>query len=241
MWINSAILGLCAILFAFIIGTSYTQKFRSQNRIVVTGLGEQEFVSDLIVWQGTVVEQSESTGSGYERLAVNKKKVQDYILGKGIADTDVVFMFVNVNKQTDPIYSSDGRYVGSKFIGYELRQDFRVESTNVEAVETISREISSLIAQGVQIESWQPEYYYTKLSDVKLELIEKATEDARIRAEKIADKAGARLKSLASGRMGVFQITGANSNEALSAGGTYNSSSKNKKASITMRLEYQVK
>ncbi len=240
-WIVAAIIGLSIVIFAAILGSSYKYKYRVQDKITVTGLGEQEFVSDLIVWQGWIVEQSSSIEAGYARLNANKEKVQKYIHDKGIADSDVVFMFVNVNKQSEPIYSGDGRYVGSRFTGYELRQEFRVESTNVEAVENVSREISSLIAQGVQMESWQPEYYYTKLSDLKLELIEKATEDARTRAQKIADKSGAALGSLAMGRMGVFQITGANSNEALSAGGNYNSSSKNKKASITMRLEYHIK
>lgn len=240
-WIVAAIVGLSVVVFALIIGNSYKYKYRVQDKIAVTGLGEQEFVSDLIVWGGWIVEQNTSIEAGYAKLNANKEKVQKYIHDKGIADSDVVFMFVNVEKQNEPIYSSEGRYMGNRFTGYELRQEFRVESTNVETVENISREISSLIAQGVQMDSRQPEYYYTKLSDLKLELIEKATEDAHTRAQKIADKSGSSLGSLATGRMGVFQITGANSNEALSAGGNYNSSSKNKKASITMRLEYHIK
>lgn len=81
-------------------------------------------------------------------------------------------------------------------------------------METISREISSLIAQGVSIEAYAPDYYYTKLDDVKMGLIEKASADARLRAEKIAVNAGAKIGSVSSARMGVFQITGANSNES---------------------------
>ncbi len=45
--------------------------------------------------------------------------------------------------------------------GYRLRQRFTVESSDVEKVETVSREISSLIAQGVSIEAYAPDYYYT--------------------------------------------------------------------------------
>ena len=101
--------------------------------------------------------------------------------------------------------------------------------------------ISSLIAQGVSIEAMQPDYYYTKLDDVKLSLIEKASADARVRAEKIAVNAGAKLGGVASARMGVFQITGANTNEEFSAGGSFNTSSRQKKARITMRVEYRIK
>ena len=111
----------------------------------------------------------------------------------------------------------------------------------MEKVETVSREISSLIAQGVSIEAYAPDYYYTKLDDVKMGLIEKASADARMRAEKIAVNAGTKIGSVASARMGVFQITGANSNEEFSAGGSFNTANRNKKARITMRIEYRIR
>ena len=107
-------------------------------------------------------------------------------------------------------------------------------------IEQVSREITELLNKGVQFNSSPPRYYYTKLADLKIEMISKATEDARIRAEKIAENAGGTLGDLLSARMGVFQITGQNSGEDYSWGGAYNTSSKNKTASITMRLEYKV-
>jgi len=148
---------------------------------------------------------------------------------------------VNVTKQYEPVYSANGSWAGQRFTGYRLSQGFTVESKSVDAVENVSREISSLIAQGVSIEAMQPDYYYTKLDDVKLSLIEKASADARVRAEKIAVNAGAKLGGVASARMGVFQITGANTNEEFSAGGSFNTSSRQKKARITMRVEYRIK
>ena len=239
IWVP-AILGICAIAAAAVLGRSYTYKYRSQDRIAVTGLGEKEFVSDLIVWKGAVVEQAATVGSGYAALEENKRKVQAYLHEKGVADSTVLFMFVNVERLSESVYDN-GHYVGERFTGYQLRQEFKIESTDVEAVENVSREISSLIARGVMVESEQPDYFYTRLSDLKQELIEQASADARTRAENIARNAGARLGRLSGARMGVFQITGANSNEALSAGGVYNSASKHKKASITVRLEYLVK
>ncbi|MBQ5718309.1 MAG: SIMPL domain-containing protein, partial [Alistipes sp.] len=153
----------------------------------------------------------------------------------------VVFGFVNAEKQYQPLYNENGNWMGQRFTGYELRQRFEVESNDVALIEQVYREISSLIADGVAIEAYAPDYYYTKLDDVKMGLIETASADARQRAEKIASNAGARLKSVASARMGVFQITGANTNESFSAGGSFNTSSRQKKARITMRIEYRIK
>ena len=235
------VIALAIIICAIVLGRAYTYKYRSQDTIVVTGLGETEFVSDLIVWAGSLTAESQSAAAGYAQLEANKQKVQKYLTEKGIPADAVVFGFVDVDKQYESVYSANGNWAGQRFTGYMLRQRFTVESTDVEKVEVVSREISSLIAQGVSIEAYAPDYYYTMLDDVKMGLIETASADARTRAEKIASNAGTKIGRVASARMGVFQITGANSNEEFSAGGSFNTSSRTKKARITMRIEYRVK
>lgn len=238
---NTIAIALSIVLAALLLGRAYTYKYRAQETVVVTGLAEREFTSDLIVWRGWITAEAQEAAEGYKQIEQSKEKVLRFITSHGIEADCVVFMFVNVNKEYEGIYSSNGNYMGQRFKGYSLRQSFTVESTNVDAVEAISREISSLIAQGVSLESWQPEYYYTRLDDVKHDLIERATADARGRAEKIAAASGARLGKVSEARMGVFQITGANTNDEFTAGGSFNTSSRHKKARITMKLEYRVK
>ena len=81
-----------------------------------------------------------------------------------------------------------------------------------------------------------------ELADLKIEMLANATKDARNRAETIAKNAGASLGGLKTANMGVFQITAPNSsNEDYSWGGTFNTSSKQKRASINMRLTYYVR
>ena len=234
------ILGVTAIVCVVLLGRYYTYKYRAQETVTVTGLGETEFTSDLIVWSGVLTAEAENVARGYAEIEAGKAKVQKFLAERGLPAEAVVFEFVNVEKQYTAIYNANGNWAGQRFTGYLLRQRFTVESNEVEKVEAISREISSLMAQGVGIEVMAPDYYYTKLDDVKMGLIETASADARTRAEKIARNAGAKLGRVASARMGVFQITGANTNEEFSAGGSFNTSSRQKKARITMRLEYRV-
>lgn len=233
-------IAIAILIGCFVLGGAYKYKYREQQTITVTSLGEQEFTSDMIVWRGWIVVDDQSIANGYAKLEEDKAKVLKFIELNGIKSDEVVFQFVDNFKNTEPLYQN-GNYVGQRFTGYTLRQPFSVESTDVEAVENISREISALLAQGIQIESTQPDYYYSGLDGLKLELIGRATADAKARAEEIASESGARLRKLKNGRMGVFQITGANTNEEFSAGGSFNTSSKNKKARITIRLEYIVR
>lgn len=231
---------LGVILTALIAANAIKHRNEAQDAITVTGLGEKEFVSDLIVWEGNLIQESPSLQEAYRLIEQDKNQVREYMRSKNIPDSSVVFMFINIFKMEDPQYD-DGRYVGTRFSGYRLSQTFKIESHDVEKVENVSREISELISKGIQIESNAPQYYYTKLSDLKLELIASATEDGRRRAQKVAGESKSKLGKLRSGRMGVFQITGANENEAYSWGGSFNTSSKRKKASITVKLEYHIK
>ena len=70
-------------------------------------------------------------------------------------------------------------------------------------------------------------------------MISKATEDARLRAEKIAEFSGGKLGKIVSAKMGVFQITGQNSNEDYS-GEEHLIPVQKKTASITMKLVYDI-
>ena len=64
---------------------------------------------------------------------------------------------------------------------------------------------------------------------------------AEKRAEQIVENAGGKIKDLQSASLGVFQITAQNANENYSAGGAFNTWSKDKTVSVTVRLKYQVK
>ena len=66
--------------------------------------------------------------------------------------------------------------------------------------------------------SWQPEYIYTKLADLKIQMLADASRDARVRAEQIAGNTGASIARLQTARMGVMQVNAANESEVSGTG-----------------------
>ncbi len=240
-YFSAIIFGIAIVLSSIFLGKAYTDRKKIDGKIKVTGLGKTDFTSDLIVWEGSFNAQNYDLKQAYLTLKKNRAIVNSYLEKKGINPKNIIYSAVEINKRTKPLYSSSGQYMGDEFVGYELSQSVQLQSKNVNKVEKISREITELLNQGVQFYSEPPRYYYTKLADLKIEMISRATKDARTRAEKIAEYSGGKLGKLISAKMGIFQITGQNSTENYSWGGTYNTSSKNKTASITMKLEYKVK
>jgi hypothetical protein len=238
---NAIIFGIAIIISSFFLGKAYTDRSKTDGEISVTGLGKADFSSDLVVWEGRFGAQNKDLKQAYVTLEKNKRIIGDYLVDKGISKEEMVFTAVNSSKLNRALYASNGNYIGEEFVGYQLNQSVQIESNDVEKVERVSREITELLNEGVELYSDAPRYYYTKLADLKIEMISKATEDARIRAEKIAENSGGKIGKLSSAKMGVFQITGQNSKEDYSWGGTFNTTSREKTASITMKLVYKVK
>ena len=236
---NAILFAASIVLAAFFLGNAYAERAESNGTISVTGLGSEDFVSDLIVWEGRFVRESNDLQAAYSALEKDKDIIKKYLLSKGITTEQLVFKAVSTTEQTEAQYQN-GNYIGNRFVGYQLSQSLEIESADVNKIEELSRSITELLNKGVQFYSETPRYYYTKMADLKIEMIRKATEDARLRAETIATNSGSELGELKSANMGVFQITGQNSNEDYSWGGAFNTTDKNKTASITMRLLYEV-
>lgn len=219
--------------------SAYKQRNRASDSIVVTGLGKKDFKSDLIVWEANFARKDMDLQAAFTALKGDRDAVVAYLESKGVAADEMTLSSVSIDKEFDYRYDNNGRGY-SVFTGHALRQRVELQSGDIEKVEAISREITELINQGIEINSPAPQYFYTQLSALKIEMIASATEDARIRAEQIAQNSGASLGRLQSAQMGIFQIIGQHSNEDFSWGGTFNTSSKNKTATITMKLRFGV-
>lgn len=231
------------VIAVSILSYSYLHRFQysESNNITVKGLGAVDFKSDLIVWEGRFSAESLTLNEAYDRLSRDRQIVKDFLKQKGISDKEIIFGAVSSSELTKRRYNDDGKFIGEDFVGYRLKQTVKIESRDLEKVELVSRAITEVLNNGVAFYSESPSYFYTKLQDLKLDLVSKATEDAKTRANIIAKMGGASIGDLKTAQMGVFQIVGQNSNEEYSWGGSFNTSSKYKTASITMDLTYELK
>jgi hypothetical protein len=236
------IVSICVafIIGVFILGNAFTYRTKASETITVTGLAEKEFTSDLIVWGGSFTRNAFTLKDAYALLKADETAIRQYLNSKGIGDSSIVFSSVTMMKNFENKYDERGNQISSVFSGYSLTGNVRVESKEIDRVEKLSREITELLEKGIELNSNVPEYYYTQLNELKIDLLANASTDAKTRAETIAKNSGTNLKGLTKASMGVFQITGKNVNELYSYGGTFNTSSKIKVASITLKVEYRV-
>lgn len=238
--VPTVLIALAVIVTGYILGSSYLSRGKSDPSVTVKGLGQQSFDSDLIVWRASFSRTAVNLKQAYKDLNADILKVKKFLASQGIQDVEVVFDAADISKNYDNQYDENGNFTERLFRAYDLSQSFEVQSKSVDLVEKTSREVSTLIDAGIELNSYAPEYYYTKLAKLKIKMIEAATKDAKNRAETIAENGGGALGKLTYASMGVFQITAENSSDEYSWGGSFNTSSKRKTASITMRLHYEV-
>lgn len=239
--LNVLVIGLAIIITAIILGNSFVHRNADKESISVTGKAEKNFVSDLIVWKGSYSKDAATLKEAYVLLNQDAELVKTYLISKGVEIGQCVFSAVEIEKVYQSETDRNGNAI-SIFTGYHLSQEVSIQSKEVDKIEKLSREVTELINQGVELNSKSPEYYYTQLAALKIEMIAEATKDARLRAENIAKESGCALGSLKRGDMGVFQIVAPNSTEDdYSWGGALNTSSKEKSVSITMSLDFAVR
>lgn len=239
--VSPIIISIAVIIGAMVLGNAYKNKSKTNDVIGVTGLGEIDFTSNLVNWQSKFYEEDYDLKTAYAKLEDTRNKVKSYLMAKGVKEDEIVFDAIETTEKRKRVKTEYGYEDNGDFDGYRLDQDITVVSKNVEEISVLARQVTELLNQGIKFETYAPTYTFSDLASLKKDLLSKAAADARDRAEKIAENSGEKLGALKSSRMGVFQITGQGTNEDYSWGGAFNTTSKNKTASITVRSEFYVR
>lgn len=232
-----AIILAVSIITASIVGVNGIVKIKSnRTSLVVTGSAKQQITSDLIVWTGYFNTQSQILTDAYAKLETSRTKVKKYLIRQGIGEDQLVFSSIT----TSPYYIYNENGVSTNQVDYyDLSQTVTIRSGEIDKVTDISRNATQLLNDDVQFQSYEPQYMYTKLADLKVTMLAEATKDAKKRAEMIAENAGSKLGGLTYADMGVMQITPLYSNE-ISDYGISDTSSLEKEITAVVHCTFEI-
>lgn len=229
-------LALGMVLSSIVIGWAYTKSKKGDDSITVTGSAKRRITSDLVIWSAGVRVEAPSLADAYKQLSDNVPRIKQYLLGKGIPEDQMVVTSIATTQVK--ARDRDGNET-SEVIGYTLGQSIVVRSNDVAKIGQIAREATELINQGILIESGAPAYYYTQIGDLKIEMLGEAARDAKERAEKIASSTGNSIGAVRSAKMGVMQITAADSTD-VSDYGVYDTATIEKDMTAVVNVSFAV-
>ena len=229
-------LALGLVLSSLILGWAYSNSKKGDDAITVTGSAKRRITSDLVVWSAGVTVEAPALADAYRQLTDNVPRIKSYLLQKGIPEDQMVVSSITTTQVKGR--DSDGNET-SQIIGYTLAQDVEVRSNDVAKIGQIAREATELINQGILIQSSAPRYYYTQIGDLKIEMLGEAARDAKERAERIASSTGNSIGAVRSAKMGVLQITAADSTD-VSDYGVYDTSTIEKDMTAVVNVSFAV-
>ncbi len=199
---------LIAITFA-------TIKLVKNDGITVTGSAYKIVTSDSGSLNFYINYKAPNKTEAYNQITKQYPIINDYLSNAGIKQEDIEYKAINgyyTYKQTVNGYNTNiPEY-------YNLTQGVQIKSNDVQKIKSVAKDIQSLITKGVDLNINEPQYYYSDLSLIKVELLEQATIDAKQRAKAMLKATGDRVGQIQSVKMGVFQITPVNSTNVSNMG-----------------------
>lgn len=197
-------LAIGLIVSAYIIGSSI-KAIKSYNKIEVKGYAEKEIISDLGIWQGDCSSTfSTDLITAYKKLQDNVNRTINFLINKGVSRKEIQTSSVTTNKH---FKINEKGFTTNIIEGYTLTQRIIVTSQNVELIKILGNEATEIIQEGVELYSDPPQFFYTKLDTLKIEMLGDAAKDAKKRAEKLAESTNSKVIGISSARQGIFQIT----------------------------------
>lgn len=202
--IGSIIIGLGIALAGYFIYCGVST-FASKDRVVtVKGLSEREVLADKAVWNISFSITGNTLDILYEQLEVKKKALVSFLLKNDIDESEMVYAPSTAVDRSTWYEWEKKRDAMDRF---ELTGHLTVISGDVEKVRQLQLRQIDLMRSGVILENSYIQYEYTGLNELKPEMVEDATRNARVVAGKFAADAGCRLGSIKSARQGQFEVT----------------------------------
>ena len=195
-------IGLAAAGY-FISGTLYKSKI-ALNTADVKGLAERRVEADSAYWsiEYTVTGASKSDiPKLYDESEIDQQKIISLLKESGFTETEITPGVINYHKQE---FRDENQVLVEE--KHDLVGIIDIQTNKVKLVSQVRSKLNKLIAQGLDITNNAPAYHFTKLNEIKPEMLKEATKNARIAANEFAVNAGVTVGGIRTARQGGFVI-----------------------------------
>lgn len=201
----SIILALGLTAGGFFPGYYYYQAKNNNNSVSVKGLAEMNVTADLAIWKLKIVTTGNELIPAQQQISEQTAEINTFLQQQGFKPSEINIERIETNDlMATPYRGNDAN--SSRFI---LSQTITVKSNNVSLVEQSLPKTDSLIAKGIIFDTSYNDpvsYIFTKLNDVKPQMLEQATLNAKKAAAEFAKSSGSRVGKIRRANQGVFSI-----------------------------------
>lgn len=227
---ESLIIALAVVVFGSMMQNAMN-RFANRERVVtVKGLSEREVPADKVIWPLIYKELGNDPATIYSRIEKKNATVVAFLKEHGLDEAEVTVNAPQIKDRFADSWSQSNiadRYVATSII--------IVSSANVELVRGIMQKQSELMKMGIALITEEygnniVKYEFTALNDIKPEMVEESTKNARATAEKFAKDSDSQLGKIRRATQGQFSIIDRDDNTPYI-----------KKVRVVSTIEYYIK
>jgi len=174
--------------------------------VAVKGLSERELPADIVIWPIQFSIAGNELASLYQQIDGQVALIQKFLTEQGIADEEISLAPPAI---TDKSAQQYGTSAPAEF-RYTAMQTVTVYSEQTARVRELMSRLSDLGKQGIAFTGAnyqaQPEYLFSRLNEIKPDMIEEATRNAREVALKFANDSDSTLGKIRRASQGQFSI-----------------------------------
>lgn len=224
----SGIVAVGLVAGGYLLGDGMRRAHRADRAITVKGLAEREVSADLATWTIAYSATSPDFASAQASVDRDTNSIRAFFRELGFPPETLQPTGVNVSQQTD-----------SGVRVFTVRQRVTLRSTDVKRAQAAVRRQFELVRRGVMLEEGSGmAYTFTKLNDIKPQMVAAATKDARAAAEQFAKDSGAQVGMIKSASQGYFSIE---ARDGDSGGGWGVSDSPYKKVRVVTTIDFYLR
>jgi hypothetical protein len=201
--VGALILGLGLLGAGFLVGHGFEQGRSADRYVTVKGLAETFVTADLAVWPLRITATGDDLGAVQERIDADLATITRFLTEQGVEAAAIQPQRVEVTDLLAQPYRPEGAGE-NRFI---LAQTVIVRTEQVDLVARLNQQTGELVKRGVVlVDSGGPTYLFTRLNDIKPELLAEATRNARAAAEQFAADSGSEIAEIRRASQGLFEI-----------------------------------
>lgn len=209
--LEAVILAIGMLLMGYFIKLGL-DTFSSKDRVVnVKGLAELEVPANKVTWPLMYKDVGNELPALYNKISSTNQAIVNFLKEKGITDNEI-----SINAPEIIDLQAD-RYNSNPIpFRYNVTSVITVTSNKVDLIRKMISEQSELLKEGIAITGgdyrYSVQYDYTGLNDIKPQMIEEATKNARAAAIKFAKDSDSKLGKIKRAYQGQFSINDRDAN-----------------------------
>ncbi len=236
----AAVVGLSILTSTVVASRAYEGRAKraaaQAAQISVRGSARQRITSDLAVWGITVRAEGQDLTAAFAGLQGATMRVNEFLAQQGFTSEEIELGAIDtkVFRRVD----DKGRET-REVAGVAMERQYSIATRDVGKASRASGGVTGLLKDGVQVVSSRPNFYYTKLPDLRITIAGEAAQDAKARADEIAGKSGARVTDVRNLYTAPVQVTQPYSTD-VSGSGSYDTSTIEKDVFVSVTATYGI-